>query len=180
MSTTEEQLGRLYARIARDLSYRFDGVYTFETVVRTVQAARAELDATSRIKDYVPVLVERVARDQLTAAARPDAWNRPTVPAVLFASAPDADRSRLAAERLAELASGRVDVRVAHPLTDSAVQMADVVVTMGFGLACPIVVGTRYRDWDILSPVNEDSTTIDAIRADLGSRVGTLLVELGL
>ena len=35
------------------------------------------------------------------------------------------------------------------PLTDDAVQAADVVITMGCGDACPIYPGKRYLDWEL-------------------------------
>ena len=92
----------------------------------------------------------------------------------------NAGRSQMAAALLDQLAGGRVhgalggqragrrvnpDVVAAmaelgldvsrefpKPLTDEAVQAADVVITMGCGDACPIYPGKRYEDWELDDP----------------------------
>ncbi|MDQ1393330.1 MAG: hypothetical protein QOF30_2307 [Acidimicrobiaceae bacterium] len=38
------------------------------------------------------------------------------------------------------------------PLTDEMGQVADVIVTMGCGDACPVYPGTRYLDWELTTP----------------------------
>ena len=35
------------------------------------------------------------------------------------------------------------------PLIDEFVRAADVVITMGYGDACPIYPGKRYGDWEL-------------------------------
>ena len=46
----------------------------------------------------------------------------------------------------------RVTAEFPKPLTTGKVQVADVVITMGCGDACPIYPGKRYEDWDLPTP----------------------------
>jgi protein-tyrosine-phosphatase len=64
------------------------------------------------------------------------------------------------------------------PLTDSAVQAADVVVTMGCGDACPIFPGKRYEDWTLDDPAGQDVETVRRIRDEIDARVQRLTGEL--
>ena len=64
------------------------------------------------------------------------------------------------------------------PLTDDAVQAADVVITMGCGDACPFYPGKRYLDWDLEDPAGRDPDTVRRIRDDIDGRVQQLLAEL--
>jgi arsenate reductase len=101
------------------------------------------------------------------------------IPEVLFVCVHNAGRSQMAAALLDRAARGRVRVRSAgsapaeihasvreamdeigidlsqelpKPLRDTAVQGADVVITMGCGDACPVYPGKRYLDWDLPDP----------------------------
>jgi protein-tyrosine-phosphatase len=64
------------------------------------------------------------------------------------------------------------------PLTDSAVQAADVVVTMGCGDACPIFPGKRYEEWTLDDPAGQDVETVRRIRDEIDGRVQRLTGEL--
>jgi protein-tyrosine-phosphatase len=64
------------------------------------------------------------------------------------------------------------------PLTDEAVEAADVVITMGCGDACPIYPGKRYEDWKLEDPAGKDLETVRRIRDEIGERVRSLLEEL--
>jgi arsenate reductase (thioredoxin) len=64
------------------------------------------------------------------------------------------------------------------PLTTSNVQVADVVITMGCGDACPVYPGKRYEDWDLPDPAGLDLDHIRPIRDDINQRVQQLLTEL--
>jgi protein-tyrosine-phosphatase len=129
-----------------------------------------------------------------------------TTPEVLFVCVHNAGRSQMAAALLAHHAAGRVDVRSAgstpadeinptvvaamaelglnlsqeapKPLTDDAVQAADVVITMGCGDACPVYPGKRYLDWDLPDPAGKTIGEIRPIRDEIDRRVRTLLAEL--
>src|SRR5579875_3702212 len=102
------------------------------------------------------------------------------VPGVLFVCTHNAGRSQMAAALLDHQAAGRVRVQSAgsqpadelnpavvaamaevgldlsraypKPVTDSQVQAADIVITMGCGDACPIYPGQRHLDWDLPDP----------------------------
>ncbi len=192
-------------RIARDLSVRFRGVFSPETVQTTVEES---CELLSRGSQSPPLLASRTAA---FAATRLDALSRATshtdgVPTVLFVCVQNAGRSQLAAGILRQLAGDRVVVRTAgsepagevrhtvvavldeigvplagefpKPLTDESVRAADVIVTMGCGDACPVYPGRRYFDWDLEDPVGKPIERVRAIRDDIDGRVRRLLAEL--
>jgi protein-tyrosine-phosphatase len=64
------------------------------------------------------------------------------------------------------------------PLTDVAVQAADVVITMGCGDACPIYPGKRYLNWELDDPAGLPLAEVRPIRNEIDRRVTTLLAEL--
>jgi protein-tyrosine-phosphatase len=127
-------------------------------------------------------------------------------PEVLFVCVHNAGRSQMAAALLHHHARGSVTVRSAgsapadtinpavreamaeigldlsrefpKPLTDDAVQAADVVITMGCGDACPIYPGKRYLNWDLTDPAGKPIEKIRPIRDDIDARVRSLLAEL--
>ena len=127
-------------------------------------------------------------------------------PQVLFVCVHNAGRSQMAAALLDLRSGGRIDVRSAgsapadelnpvvvavmaelgfdlsrefpKPLTDSDVQAADVVVTMGCGDACPIFPGKRYEDWTLDDPAGQDVETVRRIRDEIDARVQRLTGEL--
>src|SRR3989442_8944528 len=96
-------------------------------------------------------------------------------PSVLFLCVHNAGRSQMAAGWLRRLAGDRVDVfsggsepaaevnraavaamaekgidisgELPQPWADEIVRAADVIVTMGWGDACPVYPGKRYIDW---------------------------------
>ncbi|MBV9651686.1 MAG: arsenate reductase ArsC [Pseudonocardiales bacterium] len=128
------------------------------------------------------------------------------VPEVLFVCVHNAGRSQMAAALLAHHADHRVQVRSAgstpaekinpavlaamaevgldlsnefpKPLTDDAVQTADVVITMGCGDACPIYPSKRYLDWNLPDPAGKTLAEIRPIRDEIDRRVRVLLNEL--
>jgi arsenate reductase len=127
-------------------------------------------------------------------------------PEVLFVCVHNAGRSQMAAALLHHHARGGITVRSAgsvpadtinpavreamaeigldlsrefpKPLTDDAVQAADVVITMGCGDACPIYPGKRYLNWDLTDPAGKPIEEIRPIRDDIDARVRSLLAEL--
>lgn len=64
------------------------------------------------------------------------------------------------------------------PLTDDAIQAADVVITMGCGDACPIYPGKRYEDWELDDPAGQCVETVRRIRDEIDERVRLLVAEL--
>jgi arsenate reductase (thioredoxin) len=130
----------------------------------------------------------------------------PDRPEVLFVCVHNAGRSQMAAALLDHHAQGRVVVRSAgsapadtinpavvevmaelgldltkeypKPLTDDAVQAADVVITMGCGDACPFYPGKRYLDWALDDPAGHGADAVRPIRDEIDQRVRELLDEL--
>jgi arsenate reductase len=191
-------------RIAADLSLRFRGVFSPETVRATVEQSLELLSQTGA----APLLSSRTAT---FAATRLEALSRSTgapaaTPTVLFVCVQNAGRSQLAAGILRQLAGDAVRVQTAgsapatgirpmvvgvldeigvaigdefpKPLTDEVVRAADVVVTMGCGDACPVYPGRRYLDWELEDPVGKPVDEVRAIRDDVEVRVRGLLDEL--
>jgi arsenate reductase (thioredoxin) len=126
-----------------------------------------------------------------------------TRPTVLFVCVHNAGRSQMAAGFLQHLAGDRVEVlsagsepadavnpaavramaeegvdiadRTPKLLRDTAVQQADVVITMGCGDTCPIYPGKRYEDWDLDDPAGQDVAAVRPIRDEIRRRVQALL-----
>ena len=89
-----------------------------------------------------------------------------------------ADRiNPVAALAMAEIG---IDVTAEAPTrwTDSQLDAADVVVTMGCGDTCPYVPGTRYEDWPVEDPAGLDIEQVRPIRDRIGKRVEQLIAEL--
>ena len=129
--------------------------------------------------------------------------NRPTV---LFVCVHNAGRSQMAAGYLQHLAGDRIDVLSAGSqpadqvnqvavaamaeegidiaseqpkvLTESAVQEADVVITMGCGDECPYFPGKRYEDWQLDDPAGQGIAAVRPIRDEIKARVQALIESL--
>ena len=129
-----------------------------------------------------------------------------TKPSVLFVCVHNAGRSQMASGYLQRLAGDRIDVFSAgsepedrvNPvavaamaeegidiaseqpklLTDSAVEQADVVITMGCGDTCPFFPGKRYEDWVLDDPAGQDIEAVRPIRDEIRARVEALVADL--
>jgi arsenate reductase len=127
-------------------------------------------------------------------------------PQVLFVCKHNAGRSQMAAGLVKLRSQGRIHVRSAgstpgeeinpaaieamaelgvdmseefpKPITDEAVEAADVVITMGCGDACPVFPGKRYEDWELEDPEGKNLATVRRIRDEIDERVRTLIGEL--
>jgi len=130
----------------------------------------------------------------------------PTKPAVLFVCVHNAGRSQMAAGYLTHLSQGAIEVRsagslpgdqvnpaavaamaevgidISHAsptvLTTDAVEVSDLVITMGCGDACPILPGKRYLDWDLDDPAGQGIDAVRPIRDEIRTRIEELLAEL--
>ena len=193
-------------RSAQDLSTKYAGVFSPETVERYVFESYTALRRTAKVTAHLTSLAHRFAADRLTALAQAKGAVAKDVPEVLFVCVHNAGRSQMAAALLTHHAQGRVHVRSAgstpaesinpavvqvmaelgldldaefpKPLTDDVVAAADVVVSMGCGDACPVYPGKRYLDWTLEDPDGQDVDTVRAIRDDIDSRVRALLADL--
>lgn len=195
-------------RIAADLSARFAGVASPETVARVVEESHRMLADGARIRRYLPSLTARFAAERLAAIGRAEGRMARDRPEVLFVCVQNAGRSQMASAILRQLAGDRVRVRTAgsepadavrpavvaaldeigvslagefpKPLTDEAVRSADVVVTMGCGDACPVFPGRRYLDWPLEDPAGLPLDRVRAIRDEIDQRVRGLLATLDI
>ena len=75
-----------------------------------------------------------------------------------------------------------IDVSKEEPklLKDSAVQKADVVITMGCGDACPFYPGKRYEDWELDDPAGRPIDEVRPVRDEIARRVRALVAELAV
>ncbi|WP_322410909.1 metalloregulator ArsR/SmtB family transcription factor [Microbacterium invictum] len=192
------------SRVIDDLTARYRGVFSPETVARYVTDSHRLLTVAGR-----PAL--ETSRTAAFAASRLDDLTRieghaPDRPTVLFVCVQNAGRSQIAAGIVRQLAGDRVIVKTAgsapaadvrssivhaldeigvplggefpKPLSDEAVRAADWVITMGCGDACPVYPGRRYLDWEIEDPVGKPAEAVRRIRNDIEARVRDLLSSL--
>jgi len=192
---------------AAQLSEEFHGVFSPETVRRYVEGSYSELgDRPSVGPNFLPVIIERFARDQLWAVAQSTGVVKKPLPEVLFVCERNAGRSQMAACLAHHLSKGWIGVRSAgshpeeqidpvvaaamqeigldvsaefpKPLTDAVVQAADVVVTLGCGDACPVYPGKRYEDWPVLDPAGQPLDVVRRIRYEIHHHVWELIETL--
>ena len=100
-------------RIAADLTVRFSGVFSSETIVEYVRESYALLADRAGITRYLPSLTARFADERLDALARVDGPGTDSTPEILFVCVQNAGRSQLASAILRSLAGDRVRVRTA-------------------------------------------------------------------
>jgi len=183
----------------------FGGIFATETVQRFL-SENGDAFANARVKNFVPIMVEKFARERLRALGQSEGSVAKDVPEVLFVCTHNAGRSQMAAALLDRAAKGKVHVRSAgsepgdelnpavvealsevgldvtkefpKPLTDEVVRAADVVITMGCGDACPIYPGKRYLDWELDDPAGQTLDGVRPIRDEIDRRVKELVAEL--
>jgi arsenate reductase (thioredoxin) len=122
--------------------------------------------------------VHNAGRSQMAAGwLRHLAGDRVTV--LSGGSAPAASINPSAVEAMAERG---VDIADQHPKpwTDETVGVADVIVSMGCGDACPVLPGKRYLDWELEDPAGKGVDAVRPIRDEIEQRVRGLLADLGV
>ena len=102
-----------YVALIDDLAYIYEGVFSRDSIAAAVDEARMRLEPSAKFPDFLPVLVARFAREQLTAAAQADGRIAKPVPELLFICVQNAGRSQLAAALAEHLSGGKVHVRSA-------------------------------------------------------------------
>ena len=97
---------------------------------------------------------------------------------VLSAGSQPADQVNPAA--VEAMAEDGIDIASEQPklLTDSAVQTADVVITLGCGDEGPFYPGKRYEDWVLDDPAGQDLDVVRPIRDEIRHRVERLIRDL--
>jgi protein-tyrosine-phosphatase len=197
---------QLLEAAARRLEEEFAGVFGPETIQRFIADSRGELEARASVTTWLPILIERFARDRLRALAKVEGSIVDGRPSVLFLCVHNAGRSQMAAGWLRHLAGDTVEVfsggsepatdvnavaveamaevgidirsEFPRPWTDEIVRAADVVVTMGCGDACPVFPGKRYEDWELTDPAGEPIEVVREVRDDIEARVRRLMTSL--
>jgi protein-tyrosine-phosphatase len=188
------------------LQDEFAGIFGPETIERYISDSLDQLLPNSKVVSFVPVLVERFAKDRLQALAKIEGRRISDKPSVMFLCVHNAGRSQMAAGWLQHLAGDRVDVfsggsepastvnpaaieamaevgidiRAAFPKpwTDEIIRAADVVITMGCGDACPVYPGKRYEDWVLDDPAGLDLDGVRPIRDEIRGRVEGLMEKM--
>ena len=64
--------------------------------------------------------------------------------------------------------------RVPKMLTRKDAEWADLVVTMGCGDECPVVIGTEYVDWALADPAGRPAAEVQAVCDEIERRVEAL------
>ncbi len=74
-----------------------------------------------------------------------------------------------------------IDLAAARPqrLTPELAAMAQLLITMGCGEACPVVPGLRREDWPLADPKGQPLERVRAIRDEVLERVGRLVASGG-
>ena len=177
-----------------------------ETVRRLVYESYEILAADATDRDFLPLLAERFARQQLQARARVSSQSHNETLVVLFLCNHNAGRSQMALgyfnhfagggavawsggsepqgeinpAAVAVMAERGIDIsgEFPKPWTGEIVQAADVIVTMGCGEPGPAVSGRRYDDWPLDDPAGKDLPDVRLIRDEIERRVLWLLDDL--
>jgi len=191
---------------AERLRSEFDGAFYPETVERLVRSSYKKLAARATVHDFLPLLAERFARQQLHAIAKINGRSNDYRLVVLFLCNHNAGRSQMAMGFFNHLAGGGavvwsggsepegeinpaaitamaergIDISGEYPKpwTGEIFQAADVVVGMGCGDTGPCLPGRRYEDWDLDDPAGKDVAAIRPIRDEIERRVRQLLDDL--
>ncbi len=193
---------------AADLKEEFAGTFSQETIELFLTSSFDEFAGRATVRNFLPLLAERFARQRLKALAKIEGHAFDGVPVVLFLCVHNAGRSQMALGWFNHLAGNRavawsggsepgsevnpaaikamaevgIDISGEYPKpwTDEIVRAADVVVTMGCGDACPFFPGKRYEDWELDDPAGLDIDAVRPIRDEIRARVETLLNSLGV
>jgi arsenate reductase (thioredoxin) len=188
------------------LQSEFSDTFDAETIQRMVYASYDKLAAQATVRDFLPLLAERFARQQLQARAKINSKSAAEMLVVLFLCNHNAGRSQMAMgffnhfagggavvwsggsepqgainpAAVAVMAERGIDIsgEFPKPWTGEVVRAADVIVTMGCGDAAPTVPGRRYEDWELDDPAGKDLAEVRLIRDEIESRVRWLLDDL--
>jgi arsenate reductase len=202
--TADQEL--LVAQVTERLKDDCVGTFSAETIERFITESREVLEGQARVTTWLPILIERFARDRLRALAKVEGKLVDTRPSVLFLCVQNAGRSQMAAGWLRHLAGDGVEVysggsapaadihqtaveamaevgidirtEFPKPWADEIVRAADVVITMGCGDACPVYPGKRYEDWELSDPGGQPIEVVREVRDQIKERVEALMSSL--
>jgi hypothetical protein len=120
---------------ATQLSREFRGVSSHETIRRYVEACCEQLgDRRAVGPNFLPVIIERLAREQLWAIAQSTGAAEKALPEVLFVCEHNAGRSQMAACLTHHLSNGWIGVRSAGSHPDGQIDPIAVAAMSELGL----------------------------------------------
>ena len=208
MTESPAPLAHALRTAATRLQREFSETFGVETIERFLNSSYDQFAARATVPNWLPLLVERFARQRLTALARLEGKITDGKPTVLFLCTHNAGRSQMALGFFTHLAGERavawsggsepgnemnpaaieamaevgidITAEFPKPWTDEIVRAADVVITMGCGDACPIFPGKRYEEWAVPDPAGQTLEAVRPIRDDIEERVRRLLAELDI
>jgi protein-tyrosine-phosphatase len=191
---------------AERLASEFDGTFGTDTIERFLHSSYDQFAVRATVVNFLPLMAERFARQQLRALAKVEGLADDGLPTVLFLCVHNAGRSQMAMGFFEHLAGDRavawsggsepgsevnpaaiaamrergIDIsgEFPKPWTDDVVRAADVVITMGCGDACPIFPGKRYEEWTLDDPSGLAVEDVRPIRDEIERRVRRLLDDL--
>ena len=191
---------------AERLAGEFDGSFGTDTIERFLHSSYDQFAGRATVVNFLPLMAERFARQQLRALAKVEGLADDGLPTVLFLCVHNAGRSQMAMGFFEHLAGDRavawsggsepgsevnpaaieamrergIDIsgEFPKPWTDDVVRAADVVITMGCGDACPIFPGKRYEEWTLDDPSGLAVEDVRPIRDEIERRVRRLLNDL--
>jgi protein-tyrosine-phosphatase len=191
---------------AERLAGEFDGTFGTDTIERFLHSSYDQFAGRATVVNFLPLMAERFARQQLRALAKVEGLADDGLPTVLFLCVHNAGRSQMAMGFFEHLAGDRavawsggsepgsevnpaaieamrergIDItgEFPKPWTDDVVRAADVVITMGCGDACPIFPGKRYEEWTLDDPSGLAVENVRPIRDEIERRVRRLLDDL--
>ena len=191
---------------AAALHSEFADDFDAETVRQMVFASYEKLSATATVTDFLPLLAQRFARQQLQARAKVTTRSDAEMLVVLFLCNHNAGRSQMAMGFFNHLAGGGavvwsggseptgsinpaavavmaergIDISSGFPKpwTGEIVQAADVIVGMGCGDVPPATPDCRFEEWAVADPSGKDLPEVRAIRDEIERRVRWLLDDL--
>ena len=191
---------------AERLAGEFDGTFGTDTIERFLHSSYDQFAGRATVVNFLPLMAERFARQQLRALAKIEGLADDGLPTVLFLCVHNAGRSQMAMGFFEHLAGDRavawsggsepgsevnpaaieamrergIDIsgEFPKPWTDGVVRAADVVITMGCGDACPIFPGKRYEEWTLDDPSGLAVEDVRPIRDEIERRVWRLLDDL--
>ncbi|WP_374928396.1 low molecular weight phosphatase family protein [Kytococcus sedentarius] len=198
---TDQQYEHAVERLAEE----FDAVFTRDEVARELHAVRADMEATAKVRDFIPVLAERYAKEHLQAIAHARGASITKFPVVMFVSPRNASATQMAAVMTDKYSGGRIHVlsagvRRAEEIAPAVIEVmheygidtttmypravnrdvldaADVVVSMADPDLGDDFTAKQHLDWDVT--VDEDDiASVRAARDELKVRVDELIESL--
>jgi len=137
------------------------------------------LEPTATIPDFLPILVSRFAREQLTAAAQADGRLIKPVPELLFVCVQNAGRSQMAAALAQHLSAGNVHVRSAGSKPADKINPMAVQVLAERGITLTEAYPKPLTN-DVADPNDQPIDRVRDIRDELQARITALLRDLNI